>query len=1196
MMMEIVSALESMGKGVFLVLVNASLQVILLILLVWLMIRVFRLNSAVVRYHLWFLAVFGILALPLLGALLPGVNIPVVRSEETTISPIHTQGMLAVGEDSTSSVNMETAAPGVSREAPGRKNFWTNVFRPLRQLGLISIISLVWLVIALFMLCRLIRSYVWLRHFKRRSQKVAEGPILEIISRLRERMTLTRRIDVFISPDIHSPTSFGLFSTAIILPESLTNNGDGELEMVLSHEMAHAKRHDYLVNLFQRILQSIFFFHPIFHIANRRLTREREHICDDWVIQATGKRDDYAECLVGLVENAHYPRSISVAMMGHQHNISRRVDMIIDSSRGIVTKISRKAGISIFLVGCVLLPMLAATQLVYTAEKPMESVPGILDTEERPDILEEAEADEGEEGETMEQEKKVKVAGIPDLNLGAAIREAVGKPEGVVTEVDFRSVTKLKAGGRDIRDITGIEKCVNLEELVLSDNAVEDINPLAQLTKLTSLSIRGNGLTDITPLSSLTNLTVLSIPANQISDLTPLSNLTNLTLLRVESNRITDLEPLSNLTNLTKLVIARNQIADITPLAKLTNLSEELHAGGNQIVDLAPLSNLTNLKRLVLSGNRISDVSPLSNLTNLERLALGDNQISNVGPLAGLTKLTELLNLSGNRITDITPLSGLTNLVALSLDGNQVSDISPLSNLPGLERLGLRTNKISDIKLLANLTNLTGLDIAENEISDIAPLANLTNLTILYIYDNRVSSVEPLSNLINLTNLAAAGNWISDVEPLSNLTSLTNLALEVNQVSDITPLSGLTNLTNLGLFNNPISDIKPLSNLANLNDLQLIKTGISDVSALSSLTNLTRLGLIANEISDITPLSNLTNLTGLGLNDNQISDITPLSNLTGLTDLRLGANEIDDVVPLSSLTELTNLELYGNRITDIKPLSNLTGLTNLRLGGNKVSDIAPLSNLTDLADLEIYDNQIEDISPLAGNEALTSVMLQGNPLNEAAINVHIPELGRRGAKVLVQAEKGSTEIAGDRCIIEAGGQTISKMRDSFRFVYREISGDFTAIVRAVSLEETDTWAEIGLMVRQGLSPAAKCAHVLARASDGNKYFRRRYNTSEENREKGKIEDKAGFPVWLKLTRSGDRVFGFASSDGDNWVEVGKVLVRALNDPVLVGISVAANSPDKLTTGVMDGFTINGGAVASGDLSSIDIAPAHMEAR
>jgi len=123
------------------------------------------------------------------------------------------------------------------------------------------------------------------------------------------------------------------------------------------------------VNLLQRILQSIFFFHPLFQMASRRLTREREHICDDWVIRVTGKRDDYAECLIELVENAiYYPKSISMVMMGHPHNISRRIDMIIDDGRAIITRLSRKAVAMILLAGFILIPMLAAIRIVYTAE------------------------------------------------------------------------------------------------------------------------------------------------------------------------------------------------------------------------------------------------------------------------------------------------------------------------------------------------------------------------------------------------------------------------------------------------------------------------------------------------------------------------------------------------------------------------------------------------------------------------------------------------------------------------------------------------------------------------------------------------------------------------------------------------------------------------------------------------------------
>ncbi|MFC1716071.1 leucine-rich repeat domain-containing protein [Candidatus Poribacteria bacterium] len=1061
-MSVVILAISSAGKDVFLALMNSSLQMALLILLVWSMIRVFRLRSATTRYYLWSLAVFGILALPLLGALLPGVSIPIVRSGETTIGPIYPQGMPTVGEDSIGLVNTETAAPDVSREAPGRKNFWTSVFRPLRQLGLISIISLVWFVIALFMLCRLIRSYVWLRHFRKRSQKVAEGPILEIISRLKERMSLTRRIDVFISSNIHSPTSFGLFSTAIILPENLTNNGDEELEMVLSHEMAHAKRHDYLVNLFQRILQSVFFFHPLFHIANRRLTREREHICDDWVIQATGKRDDYAECLVGLVENAYYPRSISVAMMGHQHNISRRVDMIIDSSRGIVTRISRKAGISVFLLGCVLLPMLATTQLVYTVEpeEPVEPVPGIMDTEERFDILEGTEPAEEEEGRPMKLEKKVKVAGIPDLNLGAAIREAIGKPEGAITESDLQAITELVAAEKNIQDISGIERCINLTTLNLNNNQIVDITPLSNLTNLERLFLIDNPISDMKPLSKLTRLTNLNLGGTGIGDLAFLANLTRLESTNLDVNQISDITPLAGLTNLAQLSLIDNQITDIISLSKLTNL-EALRLRGNPIEidsdDLALLSKLTNLTSLDISDNNIRDITGIEGCVNLERLMLGtlydrsesSNDVEDISPLKELTNLVEL-SLASNKVSNIEPLSGLTNLTWVNLNNNQITDAAPLAKLTNLERLQLKDNPIGDVTFLPNLTNLTlfsiwdlpaddidgvlqmlsdfpnltRLSLCRCGITNLTPLSKLTGLISLELWGNQISDLSPLSDLTELEWLVLGNDQISDITPLAGLTNLTTLALNKCQITDITPVSGLTKLTSLELRSNPVADIEPLadltelgtlylteaqvsdisvlSNLTNLESLELWENQIRDIAPLSDLTNLTWLSLFGNEISDLEPLANLTNVTMLVLHDNQISDITPLSGLTSVDTLWLRGNQIQDISPLSGLSNLLKLRLEDNQISDITPLSNLTKLFRLWLGENQVSNITPLSNLTDLRVLGLESNQITDISPLVDNSGIGEnnvVELKGNPLNDEAYNTQIPALEKRNVDV-----------------------------------------------------------------------------------------------------------------------------------------------------------------------------------------------------
>ncbi|MFC1716070.1 M56 family metallopeptidase, partial [Candidatus Poribacteria bacterium] len=204
-MSVVILAINSAGKNIFLALMNTSLQMALLILLVWSMIRVFRLRSATTRYYLWFLAVFGIVALPVFGVLLPVISIPVTRNQEAVISSTYISDIVA-DENIVSPLNMETDTAETPAEAPAEvakkgqwQKRWTNVLSSLTRLDLVSAISLLWFTAVLFMLGRLIRSHIWLRHFVRKARGVTDGQILEIVSRLRERMDIKGNIGVFIS-------------------------------------------------------------------------------------------------------------------------------------------------------------------------------------------------------------------------------------------------------------------------------------------------------------------------------------------------------------------------------------------------------------------------------------------------------------------------------------------------------------------------------------------------------------------------------------------------------------------------------------------------------------------------------------------------------------------------------------------------------------------------------------------------------------------------------------------------------------------------------------------------------------------------------------------------------------------------------------------------------------------------------------
>ena len=221
---------------------------------------------------------------------------------------------------------------------------------------------------------------------------------------------------------------------------------------------------------------------------------------------------------------------------------------------------------------------------------------------------------------------------ITDTGLEAAIRAARHITNRPLYPSDLKRLTSLDTDGENVSDLTGLEYCISLTRLFLSDNQIDDISSLATLTRLTYLDLSGN----------------------QIDDISTVANLTRLTYLDLSGNRISDVSAVGNLLSLGELYLSRNQINDISALVSLTGL-RDLYLSHNRISDVSALAPLTRLTELYLSSNRISDVSALTSLTRLGDLSLADNQVDDISPLAGLSNLT-LLNLSNNQISDIQPL------------------------------------------------------------------------------------------------------------------------------------------------------------------------------------------------------------------------------------------------------------------------------------------------------------------------------------------------------------------------------------------------------------------------------------------------------------------------------------------------------------------------------------------------------------
>jgi beta-lactamase regulating signal transducer with metallopeptidase domain len=100
---------------------------------------------------------------------------------------------------------------------------------------------------------------------------------------------------------VDAPGVIGSIRPMILLPVAvLTNMAPAQIEMILAHELAHIRRRDYAVNLFQTVAEALLFYHPCVWWVSARIREEREHYCDDVAVEVCGEPAAYAAALAEL--------------------------------------------------------------------------------------------------------------------------------------------------------------------------------------------------------------------------------------------------------------------------------------------------------------------------------------------------------------------------------------------------------------------------------------------------------------------------------------------------------------------------------------------------------------------------------------------------------------------------------------------------------------------------------------------------------------------------------------------------------------------------------------------------------------------------------------------------------------------------------------------------------------------------------
>ena len=138
--------------------------------------------------------------------------------------------------------------------------------------------------------------------------------------------------------------------------------------------------------------------------------------------------------------------------------------------------------------------------------------------------------------------------------------------------------------------------------------------------------------------------------------------------------------------------------------------------------------------------------------------------------------------------------------------------------------------------------------------------------------------------------------------------------------------------------------------------------------------------------------------------------------------------------------------------------------------------------------------------------------------------------------------------------LSGAGADIWGTADAFNFLARGMFGDGQIVTRVVGLDDSDTFAKVGLMIRESTDPSA--AHVILDVRPGGQIeFMTRPASGDSTA--FIAGSTMAFPGWLKLTRSGSLISGFSSSDGQNWNLIGTTTLSIPAD-ALQGLVVTSH--------------------------------------
>jgi TRAP-type C4-dicarboxylate transport system substrate-binding protein/beta-lactamase regulating signal transducer with metallopeptidase domain len=281
---------------------------------------------------------------PTVETALPQADVaqPVLVADNTQVQPV---------------INPVVFAPEGSQ---GTKKSWLE--RHLKPL--LPYLVAFWCIGVLVLSARLLGGLWILRKLRTRLTKPVSTVLVSQLNNVAQRLGLARQVQLRESLVATVPLVVGWLRPMILLPSSVISGlSVKQLEMILAHELAHIRRHDYLVNLLQSVIETLLFYHPAVWWVSNQIRKEREHCCDDLAVKVCGgDKQSYAHALADLEDLRPKVQLVQAANGG---SLLKRIIRLADKALpGALEPKQWIAGLSMIFISMILFAVIGLSLTV----------------------------------------------------------------------------------------------------------------------------------------------------------------------------------------------------------------------------------------------------------------------------------------------------------------------------------------------------------------------------------------------------------------------------------------------------------------------------------------------------------------------------------------------------------------------------------------------------------------------------------------------------------------------------------------------------------------------------------------------------------------------------------------------------------------------------------------------------------------